>query len=151
MSKVVVFLRAPFNYDVDLASQESGIAFDPDEGLTQQSFAEECDINTIVKRFGLTGEVPSNLSMPVSGDFTGVSDFHSAMNMVVRAQEEFMKLPADLRKRFGHDPQELMAFLEDGRNKDEAIKLGLVQLPPEQPRDVVQAVDELRDVLKPKA
>lgn len=58
-----MFLRAPFNYDTDKASLEAGSSrpIDPDtgeiidDGMTQQSFAEEVDINTIVRRFGLTG------------------------------------------------------------------------------------------------
>lgn len=124
-------------------SVAAGIAFDPDEGLTQQQFAEEVDINTIVKRFGLTGQLPENLRMPVSGDFTGVSDFQSAMNLVVAAEEEFMRVPAEVRARFNNDPGQLMAFLDDAKNREEAIKLGLVTPPPEKTRDVVQAVDEL--------
>lgn len=152
MSKVGVFLRAPFNYDVNEASQDSGIAFDPDEGVTQQGFKEECDINVIVERFGLTGQLPENLRMPVSGDFTGVTDFQSAMNIVRQAEEEFLRVPAHIRERFSHDPGKLMAFLEDDKNRDEAVKLGLVNPPVERTRDVVQAVDELAaKIVAPKA
>lgn len=152
MTKIGVFLRAPFNYDVDQASQDAGLAFDPDEGMTQQQFADECDINKIVERFGLTGQLPENLRMPVSGDFTGVTDFHSAMNIVRQAEEEFMRVPAKVRERFGNDPGALMAFLDDPGNRDEAVKLGLVNPPVEKTRDVVQAVDELAaKIVVPKA
>ena len=152
MSKIGFFLRAPFNYDVDKASEESGLACDPDEGMTQQQFADECDINKIVERFGLTGQLPENLRMPVSGDFTGVTDFHSAMNIVRLAEEEFMRVPAKVRERFGNDPGALMAFLDDPGNRDEAVKLGLVNPPAEKTRDVVQAVDELAaKIVVPKA
>lgn len=150
MAKVSVVLRAAFGYDTEAASLESGVACDPDEGLTQQQFAEEVDINTIVKRFGITGQLPENLRMPVSGDFTDISDFQSAMNAVVAAKGEFMRLPGELRQRFNHDPAQLISFLEDDKNKDEAIKLGLVNKPPEKTRDVVQAVDELAAKLVPK-
>lgn len=143
MVKKAYTLRAFGNYDVDVASDDAGISFKGDEGLTQQSFREECDINVIVKRFGLTGELPENLRMPVSGDFTGVSDFQTAMNLVVEAQAQFMTVPAEIRERFNHDPAKLIAFLENPNNKDEAIKLGLVNAPAEKTRDVVQAVDEL--------
>lgn len=138
-----VFLRAPFNYDVMVASNDCGLSCDPELGLTQQQFKEECDINEIVRRFGLTGEMPSDLRMPVSGDFTGVTDFHTAMNLVRQAEEEFMRMPAEVRERFAHDPGKLIAFCEDGSNLEEAIKLGLVPKPAEKTRDVVQAVDEL--------
>jgi phage internal scaffolding protein len=146
-----VFLRAAFNYDADEASLEAAWRppVDPDtgevidDGKTQQSFKEEVDINTIVRRFGLTGELPPDFRMPVSGDFTGVSDFHSAMNMVRSAQEAFMQLPGEMRDRFGHDPAKLMSFLEDSGNRDEALKLGLIAPPPEVTRDAVMAIDEL--------
>lgn len=152
MSKIGLFLRAPFNYDVDKASEESGLSCDPDEGMTQQQFADECDINKIVERFGLTGALPENLRMPVSGDFTGVTDFHSAMNIVRLAEEEFMRVPAKVRERFANDPGALMAFLDDPGNRDEAVKLGLVNPPAEKTRDVVQAVDELASkIVPPKA
>lgn len=125
------FLRAFGNYDVDKASDEAGLACDPKDCMTQQQFAEECDINTIVKRFGLTGELPDDFRMPVSGDFTDVVDFHTAMNMVRASQEAFMSLPAEVRYRFNNDPGRLMEFLDDERNRDEAVKLGLVNKPPE--------------------
>lgn len=146
-----VFFRTGFNYDADAVSRETGLACDPEDTRTQESFAAECDINEIVRRFGLTGTVPENFRMPVSGDFTGVSDFHSAMNLVVEAQRSFDSLPAELRARFGNDPQALLLFLEDGANREEAVKLGLVAKPAEKTRDVVQAVDELAAKLVPKA
>lgn len=145
----VPFLRAPGNYDADMASAHSELFCDPAEGMTQQSFAEECDINTIVRRFGLTGEFPSDFQMPQSGDFTGVTDFHEAMNIVRQAQEEFMELPADVRARFANDPGRLLSFLDDESNRAEALKLGLLRAPLEKTRDVVAAVDELAARLVP--
>lgn len=120
-----------------------GLACSVEEDMCQQSFKEECDINTIVRRFGLTGVMPETMRMPLNGDFTNVPDFQTALNMVREASDEFMRLPAEVRKRFGNDPGELMVFLEDEKNREEAVKLGLVNKPPEKTRDVVQAVDEL--------
>lgn len=148
-----MFLRAFGNYDTDAASKAVGLEFKGDsaKSVTQQSFKDECDINKILERFGLTGEMPENPRLPQSGDFTGVSDFHTAMTAVRKAEEGFLELPANLRARFGNDPQNLLEFLEDVKNKDEAVKLGLVEKPPERTRDVVQAVDELAAAMKPKA
>lgn len=130
MSKIV--LRAFGNYDVDAVSASCGVECDPAEGQTQQQFAEEVDINTIVKRFGLTGELPDGVGMPVSGDFTGVSDFRSAMELVRSAQESFMLLPANVRDRFANDPARVIAFLDDEANREEAIRLGIVAKPAEE-------------------
>lgn len=141
------------NVDRDAVSRAAGLEFDPDvePSMAQQSFKEECDINTIVRRFGLTGELPENYRAPISGDFTDVHDFQSAMNAVRAAEEAFMLLPGEVRARFANDPQNLIAFLDDEGNRAEALKLGLIQAPPERTRDVVQAVDELAAVLKPPA
>lgn len=120
-----VFVRNPYNYDTNAASDESGLKCE-DVSLAKQEFKEECDINTIVRRFGLTGQLPSDVRMPVSGDFTGITDFHSAMNAVREAQESFMEMPAHVRDRFANDPGKFVDFCLDDRNRDEAVKLGLV-------------------------
>lgn len=93
---------------------------------TQQHFAEECDINTIARRFGLTGELPEDVPMMFNGDFTNVVDFQSAMDLIVAARESFMELPAHIRSKFDNDPQKFLDFTSDKENLDEAIKLGLV-------------------------
>jgi phage internal scaffolding protein len=125
----VPFLRTPYNYDVDKVSDETGLTCS-DPSLAQQNFKEECDINHIVKQFGLTGELPGQTLSPQYGDFTGVLDYHSAVNAVLAAQDEFMELPAQLRSRFENDPAKLIDFLGNEDNREEAIKLGLVAAKP---------------------
>jgi Chlamydia-phage Chp2 scaffold (Chlamy_scaf). len=124
-----VFLRTAHNYDRDAASHNCSVTCPPEEDMTQQQFAEEVDINTIVRRFGLDGTMPETLDMPVTGDFTTVVDFQTAMQLTTQADQAFMTLPAPMRKRFNHNPGELMAFLDDDTNRDEAIALGLVNKP----------------------
>lgn len=119
------FVRSPYNYDMDAASLESGTEC-RDPHLAQQQFLEESDINTIVERFGLNGEMPASPVVPTFGDFSEVRDFHSAMNAVVKAQGDFMELPAKVRARFSHDPQQLLEFLADASNRKEAVALGLI-------------------------
>jgi len=52
-----------------------------------------------------------------------------------------MRLPADLRARFDNDPAQLIQFLENSDNKDEAIKLGLVN----KPEDLPQVVEDIQE------
>lgn len=127
--KKVPFLRTPYNYDVDKVSDETGLTC-PEPTLAQQNFKDECDINHIVKQFGLTGELPGQPLNPQYGDFTGVLDYHSAVNAVLAAQDEFMELPAQMRSRFNNDPALLIDFLGNEENREEAIKLGLVAAMP---------------------
>lgn len=132
------FFRSGFNYDRNAASDESGLDTGS-EGGAKQSFKDECDINTIVKRFGLTGELPSNVRTPVNGDFLNVPDFQTAMGIIRSAQEAFAEMPSAVRSRFHNDPAEFMDFVSDASNRAEAEKLGLV-LPPAAPEPAPEPV-----------
>lgn len=119
-----MFLRTPYNYDTNAVSDETGLEC-LDESKAIQSQKEEADINTIVRRFGLTGQLPVNARMPEYGDFTGITDYQSALNAVMSADETFMQMPADVRVRFGNDPKKFVEFCLDPANAEEAAKLGL--------------------------
>lgn len=121
----MIKVRALFNYDTKQASREAAITC-KDKSLAQQSFKEEADINEIVRRFGLTGQLPDVVHQPRYADYDQVMDYHTAMNAVRQAQEGFDALPADIRNRFQNDPQQLLEFLADSNNRDEAFELGLI-------------------------
>ena len=114
-----------FAYDVDAASDESGLRCE-DHSLARQEFAEEVDINTIVKRFGLGGELPSGVVAPVYGDFQGIGDYHSAVNAIAKAHEAFDAMPADVRSRFKNDPGAFVDFCSDASNRAEAENSALL-------------------------
>lgn len=120
------FVRSAFNYDADRVSEETGLRCD-DPSRAKQEFKEETDINTIVERFGLTGELPDpgSVKTPLEGDFHEVYDFQSAMNVVRAAEESFMAMPADVRAEFNNDPARFMDFVHNPENYDRAVKLGL--------------------------
>lgn len=122
------FVRNPYNYDSDKLSTDTGLHC-KDESLTEQEHLDESDINYIAERFMRTGAAPQVLHMPTYGDFSGIFDFQSAMNVINAAKQEFMSLPAKIRARFNNDPHELVNFIEDPSNRDEAIKLGFIEKP----------------------
>lgn len=119
--------RTGYNYDTNQVSDETGLTCE-DESRAIQSAEEESNINTIVRRFGLTGELPADVAIPRSGDFTGAPDFHTAMNLVRQAQEEFLRVPAEIRARFNNDPGAFISFVEDDGNREEAARLGLLKM-----------------------
>lgn len=80
--------------------------------LVQQHFKDEVDVNTIVRRFGLTNVVPAAVAAGVYGDFTGIHDYGSAVAAIEKAEAGFMKLPAEVRDRFENDPARLIAFAQ---------------------------------------
>lgn len=122
-----IFLRTAYNYDTDQASLESGLLCD-DVSLAKQSFAEEADINTLVRRFNLTGELPQNVVVPQYADFEAIFDFHSAMNVVAAANEAFDLMPADVRSRFQNDPSLFVDFVNDPNNALDCVKMGLATI-----------------------
>ncbi len=145
MSKTTVFVRNPYNYDMQKVSDETGLEC-KDPSLAQQHMKDECDINVIVERFGVTGELPTAPISPQFGDFSGISDYHSAINAVRASEEAFMALPAKIRARFDHDPNALLQFLNDPINRDEAIEIGLIDGEP-----VVAPIVSAVETPKPEA
>jgi len=133
--KKLPFLRTPYNYDTDAASNESGLHCE-DASLAQQHFKDECDINNILRQFNITGLLPEAPLSPRYGDFTGIGDYHTALNQVIAAEDEFMSLPAQIRARFENDPSQLIEFLNNPENRNEAIDLGLVNKSVELPQVV---------------
>lgn len=124
------FVRTPFNYDVDKASLDHGTVCEG-ESLTQQHMRDDCDINNIVARFGVGAPIMVPAAMPTYGDFTGVSDYRSALDAIMAADDVFMSLPPHIRARFENDPAQLVDFCSDERNRSEAMELGLI--PPSAP------------------
>jgi len=119
-----IFIRSPYNYDAESVSLETGLVCS-DPSLAQQQFRDESDINTILKQFNVTGQLPTPVSMPQYGDFTDSVDYHQALNYVIASEEAFMTLPAQIRAKFNNDPGALLDFLNDEKNFSEAEKLGI--------------------------
>lgn len=117
-------IRSAFNYDPDSFSLLNGTAVEG-ESMAQQSFKEECDINVILRRFAVTGEMPDNVRVPQYGDFEESFDFMSAMNVIRDAQEAFAAMPSDVRDRFANDPARFVDFVNHEGNYEEAVKMGI--------------------------
>lgn len=100
------------------------------ESRTKQSFKDECDINKILARFQRTGAVAhfSKFS-PQYGEVPSV-DFHEALLLAKKGIEMFEALPSSLRKRFENSPEAFLAFVQDSKNADEMVSLGLIAKPP---------------------
>lgn len=126
MANKAPFLRTPYNYDTVAASNESGLACE-DATLAQQQFKDESDINNILRQFNITGILPNTPISPRYGDFTGISDYKTAVDRVMAVEDEFMSLPAEIRARFNNEPESLIEFLNNEENRQEAVKLGLLE------------------------
>lgn len=117
--------------------------FIPPETEVQQHFAEECDINNIMRQYEQTGLwTHVNQYQGEYGDFTDVVDYQTAYDVVLKADEMFSTLPAVVRARFENDPASFLAFVDNPANTDELVKLGLARV--RDPSDADRIVDAIR-------
>ena len=71
------------------------------------------------------------------GDFSQSTDYTSVVLALDASKRAFESLPSSIRRRFNNDPAELVKFLEDPANREEAEKLGLIE---KQIQEIVPAV-----------
>lgn len=101
--------------------------------LTSQAPADEVNINKIMARV-LKGQVVlASNGEPFYGDVSDLGGLQEAIIKVQEAEDLFMQFPAQTREIFENDPRNMVQFLEDPENRDEAIKLGLIIPRPEPP------------------
>jgi phage internal scaffolding protein len=141
MKTPTTFLRTQYNYDHDAASNASGLVCE-EPTRAQQHHRDECDINVILERFGKTGQVPVNAISGTYGDFSGVHDYHTALNAILASESEFAALPAQIRNRFANDPANLVQFLDNPDNRAEAEKLGLLAISSTANHEPAQAAEK---------
>lgn len=107
------------------------------ELVTKQEFKEECDINVLMKRYQKTGLFPQHPNQqPRYVSNIGMPDYQEALSIVMTAKEEFAGLNSELRKRFDNDPRLFLEFVNDPKNAEELVKLGLREAPKPEPGPV---------------
>lgn len=109
---------------------------------TDTSYAKDCDVNEIIRRFKKTGHISHLAKGQASySDVSEIPDLVTAMDQVSKAQQAFDALPADIRLRFGNSPVNMVNFIADESNRSEAEKLGLLKkLEPVPQAQVNQAI-----------
>lgn len=103
--------------------------------MTVQSFAQEVDINNIIRLYGIKDGAlpPADVSQWLTGD---ISEYHGLdladiMNRTRAAEEAFNNLPAPLRSRFDNSVNKLWKWVTDPANRKEAIELGFLLKQPQ--------------------
>lgn len=111
--------KTPFNHSP--ASERDLVCELP--SLTSQDFKDEADINVLCSRYREKGYFYNPLlarkgerRMPLFGDFSALPDIGQALDTVARAQEMFMRLPAEVREACGNDPANFVALEKKSAN-----------------------------------
>lgn len=121
--------------DGTLINFQTGELYNP-PSMTKQEFKDQCDINKIIKEFTITGQITHISAKAAQGafiDLPGELDYQTSLNVMIKAEEAFLALPAKIRDRFGNDPAEFLAFASDPKNGDELIELGIRERPLRKP------------------
>ena len=101
------------------------------DSLTQQHFQEECDIINIIKRHDRNGIIEHvHRGQARYGDFSEVTDYREALDLVQSAQYEFMTIPSDIRKQFDNNPGKFYEFVSNPDNRNELIEMGFIKESP---------------------
>lgn len=101
--------------------------FTGDKGFTVQADRDEADINKVIARFNKSGQLPPTFrGEPFYGDVSEFGDLRESLIKIQEADELFMALPAVVRERFENKPANMIDFLSDEGNREEAEELGLV-------------------------
>jgi len=104
---------------------------------TRRDVGIETDMNKIVGK-GLnpgSGRLSSGMqgSRVLQYGILLSESYHEMLNHVIDTQHAFRALPARIRARFHNNPEQMLRFLDDPKNKTEAIKLGIINDDPENP------------------
>jgi len=92
----------------------------------KQSFKDECNINRIMASYEKTGLLNHvNRHQGDYGDFVGYDDYHASLNQIREAQDMFEQIPSAIRAKFSNDPANFLRFVQDPKNSDELVKMGL--------------------------
>lgn len=101
-----------------------------DPMLTEQHHKDEVDVTTIVRRFGLTGQMPKLRVGGVYGDFSGITDYESAREALERADDGFLALEPEVRARFGNSTAQFLRYADHDPEEFERRMQGPGELVP---------------------
>lgn len=96
--------------------------------ITDQSAKKMTDINNIMLQYSKTGLLPvqkEKLARYI--DNTKIMPLEEAHALIQGAKQQFMELPAQLRKLMDNDPTKLVSFIQDPENKEILLKHGILE------------------------
>ncbi len=107
-----------------------------DKIRTKQHFKHEVDINSIMSKYLKTGVMTQDALSKRQATFADVSqmgDYKECHDKVIAARAAFMTLAPAVRSKFENNPAQILDFLADEANRDEAIELGIIPKPEPEP------------------
>lgn len=107
----------------------------PQQKLTEQHHAIECDVNRIVAQAKQSGQLPGQDIKPVYGDISS-DDFQTMQDTIAIVKSDFESLPADIRAEFNNQPEQLLEAMANPDQREHLTKIGIfesqISIDPEQ-------------------
>ena len=101
--------------------------------LTSQNEVVNADINHIIRRHMDTGTLGELDYLEMQYGQITSTDLLDAKKMIAAAEKEFMKLPSELRKKFGQDAGAWVDFATNPDNYDQLVKWNMAHPKPKEP------------------
>ena len=119
------------------------------ESMTQQHFAEESEINNILRSHDRNGVIEHiHRGNAIYADFSNITDLSDALHQIKEAQQEFLNIPSEIREKFQNDAGQFFKFASDPNNLPELRKMGLAN--PEQSEAMHSDQPAIPDAVEPQ-
>lgn len=109
--------------------------YSEEPSLTKQEFTQQCDPNFIVDRVSRGQDISmlTSIREPRYADITELpTDYHTALNVITKANQAFMSLDASLRAKFDNNPALFVDFVSNPENSQALIDMGLATAKPQE-------------------
>lgn len=123
----------------------------PDHDPTQQQFKDSCDINIIMSKVQAGQELPEPSAFMSYEDVSNVPDLMTSKNLIIKAMNNFLTMPIEVRKRYEHNPELFINALVDPEEKEFLTKHGIFEAPKEVPVDYQKQMAENIEKMANKA
>lgn len=105
--------------------ERRGVDCSVEECFVQQHCKDECDVNKILGKWKVTGQLThASSKTPMYLDCSSIN-YKDALDSVLGVQDLFSSLPAEVRKKFKNDPALFCAFADDPENSQQLLDLGV--------------------------
>lgn len=101
------------------------ISTSTEPSLTDESFADECNISLMIERYKVSKIPPRTVNVSY-GYSPSPDDFQNAQYLMAEVKTNFESLPSKIREEFGYDVQKYLAYIGDRDNLKDCYERGLV-------------------------
>lgn len=101
--------------------------------FVEQSHIKEVEINSIVKKHGVSRLALTREAMELRFDDVTTNDFQEAMNLIKRGNDVFQQLSSQERAEFNNSPEQYLDYVHNPENREALIERGWMNPPPPDP------------------